>query len=87
MQKRENPTVGKRQGLKKGIADKEDSTCFPLAGQGFSSCVPCASCPHFRVVRFGLHKFRHQCGHDGQWLDRCGVHECTARQEGGNDAA
>ena len=85
MTKKRTPTGTNRQGQKQGKSrtDKEDSTHNSLAVQGFSSCVPCANCTHFRVVRFGSNKLRHQCGHDGQWLDRCGVHECTAMQEGG----
>lgn len=83
MQKRENPAGG--PGLKKNTrcAGREDNTRLPLAAQGLSGCVPCTTCPYFRIVRFSKTKFRHQCGHDGQWLDRCGVHECTAMQEGG----
>lgn len=47
MQKRENPAGG--PGLKKNTrcAGREDNTRLPLAVQGFSSCVPCATCPHF----------------------------------------
>ena len=43
MQKRENPTVGKRQGFKENVrrSGEEKNTSYHLAGQGF-----CAMRPH-----------------------------------------
>ena len=85
MSQKRTPTGLNRQGQdeKTVVADGMNITLIPVAGQGFSACVPCASCPHFRVVRFSSKRFRHQCGHDGAWLECCGVHECTAMPEGG----
>lgn len=84
MQKRENPAGG--PGLKKNTrcAGREDNTRLPLAAQGLSGCVPCTTCPYFRIVRFSKTKFRHQCGRDGQWLEACGVHECRQEPKGGH---
>ena len=50
MQKRENPTVGKRQGFKKRISGKEKNTSYPPAGQ-----VVCAMRPlcEFRQSKGG----------------------------------
>ena len=87
MQKRETPTVGKRWGQERGknrIVGKEDNIHIFFAVQGFSGCVPCATCPYSRIVRFSKTKFRHQCGRDRQWLEACGVHECRQEPEGGH---
>ena len=80
--KRENPASG--PGLKKNTncACREDNTPIRLEAQGFSSCVPCANCPHFRLVRFNSRKKRHQCSYSGLWLESCGVIECPVRREG-----
>ena len=80
--KRENPASG--PGLKKNTkcAGREDNTPIRLEAQGFSSCVPCANCPHFRLVRFNSRKKRHQCSYSGLWLESCGVIECPVRREG-----
>ena len=80
--KRENPASG--PGLKKNTncACREDHTPIRLEAQGFSSCVPCANCPHFRLVRFNSRKKRHQCSYSGLWLESCGVIECPVRREG-----
>ena len=82
--KRENPASG--PGLKKNTncACREDNTPIRLEAQGFSSCVPCANCPHFRLVRFNSRKKRHQCSYSGLWLESCGVIECPVRREGGD---
>lgn len=64
------------------LAGQENDTIPASALQGFSSCVPCANCPHFRLVRFNSRKKRHQCSYSGLWLESCGVIECPVRREG-----
>lgn len=64
------------------LAGQENDTIHASVLQGFSSCVPCANCPHFRLVRFNSRKIRHQCGYSGLWLESCGVIECPVRREG-----
>ena len=39
MSQKEIPSVGKRQGFKKGIAGKEKNTCFPLAVKAAATAV------------------------------------------------
>lgn len=54
MQKRETPTVGKRWGQERGknrIVGKEDNIHIFFAVQGFSGCVPCATCPYEGTAR------------------------------------
>lgn len=36
------------------LAGQENDNIPASALQGFSSCVPCANCPHFRLVRCGV---------------------------------
>lgn len=86
MTQQKSPTVGKRQGIKKSITGRELNTVNSLTLQDFSSCIPCANCPHFRLVRFNSRKIRHQCGYSGLWLESCGVIECPVRRDGVNCA-
>lgn len=87
MTQQKSPTGSNPQGKKRNVNVMDDgmnTTRFPLAGQGFSGCVPCANCPYFRIVRFSKTKFRHQCGRDGAWIGNGGVCQCSA-VKGGDD--
>ena len=83
MQKRENPTVGKRQGLKKSIADREYDSPIPVVAQGFEASYPCRGCPYFQPVRFSHSKFRHRCGLRHVWLEASGRLDCSMVKRGG----
>lgn len=86
MPQKKTPTGLNRQGQdeKTVVTDGMNITRLPLALQGFSSCVPCATCPYFRIVRFSKTKFRHQCGRNGAWIGNGGVCQCSA-VKGGDD--
>lgn len=72
MQKRENPTVGKRQGSRKsGGADEKKNTSYPLAGQGF-----CAACAYFRAVLLESGRVRRVCALTGEKLSLAGNPLC-----------
>lgn len=50
MTQQKSPTGSNPQGKKRNVNVMDDgmnTTRFPLAGQGFSGCVPCANCPIF----------------------------------------
>jgi hypothetical protein len=87
MTQQKSPTGSNPQGKKRNVNVMDDgmnTTRFPLAGQGFSGCVPCANCPYFLIVRFSKTKFRHQCGRNGAWIGNGGVCQCSA-VKGGDD--
>lgn len=83
MSQKKSPSGDNRKGLKKGIADKEDSTRNPFAGQGFSSCVPCASCVYFKAVPLDSGRVRRLCTFHGVRVGIAGVPGCEFMQEGG----
>lgn len=65
------------------VLTRQENDNIPTSAlQDFSSCIPCANCPHFRLVRFNSRKIRHQCGYSGLWLESCGAIECPVRREG-----
>ena len=83
MTQQKKPTVGKRQGLKKSIADREYDSLIPVVAQGFEVSYPCWGCPYFQAVRFSHSKFRHRCGLRHVWLEASGRLDCSMMKRGG----
>lgn len=71
MQKKQNPSGGRRRGFKKEISDREDTTRLPLAVQGF--CAPCA---YFRAVLLESGRVRRVCAFSGERLTLAGDPLC-----------
>lgn len=71
MQKRENPTVGKRQGSIKSGGAGNKNTSYPLAGQGF-----CAACAYFWTVPLESGRVRRVCTLSGEKLPLAGNPLC-----------
>ena len=80
MQNTKSPTVGKRQGLKKSITDREDNTVNPISGQGF-----CAPCPYFRAVKLASGQVRRVCSFTGERLTVAGTPLCECNGGGEHD--
>lgn len=76
MQKKQNPTVGKRQGFKKSGGAGNENTVNHLAGQGF-----CAACPYFRAVPLPSGRVRRVCVLTGEKLPAAGRLCEFSRQE------
>ncbi len=88
MTQKKTPTGLNRQGQqKKSKTDREENTRFPVALQGFSACVPCASCPYFRAVPLASGRVRRVCSFHGIRVGVYGVPGCEFMQpEGGHHA-
>lgn len=84
MTQQKSPSGRNRKGIKKSISDREDNSRFPLAGQGFSSCVPCA---YLRVIKLATGRVRRVCLFHGVRVGVYGVPGCEfMKPEGGRHA-
>ena len=72
MQKKQNPTVGKRQGSRKSGGAGNENTVNHLAGQGF-----CAACAYFRAVLLESGRVRRVCALTGEKLPLAGNPLCA----------